>query len=81
MTVYNLYYNNGAEVFHSLKEIRDRFKKDKHFYEFLECEGYILCTKENEKSRTEYFIKPKCEGKITLEYRYNEKLVNGAYGN
>lgn len=81
MVVYNLHYNNGVEECYSLKEVRDRFRKDEDFYEFLECEGYMFCTKENEKSRTEYFIKPKCKGEITLEHRYNEKLVNGAYGN
>ena len=41
----------------------------------------MFCTKENEKSRTECLIKPIGNGEIKLEYRYNEKLVNGAYGN
>ena len=66
MTVYNLCYNNGIEECYSLKEVRDRFRSDKHFFQYLECEGYMFCTKENEKSRTEYLIKPIGNGEIKL---------------
>tara|TARA_Y100001937_G_scaffold33125_2_gene47222 strand:- start:1232 stop:1477 length:246 start_codon:yes stop_codon:yes gene_type:complete len=81
MAVYNLCYNNKIEELYSLKDVRDRFRKDAHFYEFLELEGYMFCLKQNEKSRTEYLIKPIGIGEVELVYVGNEKIIDGAYGN
>jgi hypothetical protein len=81
MTIYKLAIRNGGEEFYSLKEMRKRFKEDKELFELLREDGYFFCTKENEASRTEYFVIPLQDKEIKMEYRYNERLYNGAYGN
>ena len=47
----------------------------------LETSGTFCIESENEASRTEYFVIPLQDKEIKMEYRYNERLYNGAYGN
>jgi hypothetical protein len=81
MAVYFLSINSGGKEFYSIKSFRDEFKKDKHLFEFLETEGYLLCYKDNDKSRRLGKVYPLRDFNVNIVWDALEKQIDGAYGN